>query len=103
MNAKETKEEFRPCPFCGKSNHEMTLDKRYLWLSCDKYSEFIEPIPLDLNENAYCWKLLDEKDQQIKALVEALEKINENCHGDSVVYSRVALSQFREAIKQEKI
>ncbi len=40
---------------------------------------------------------------EVKALVEALEKINENCHGDSVVYSRVALSQFREAIKQEKI
>lgn len=36
-----------------------------------------------------------------KPLVDALEKINTICHGDCVVYSRVALEQYRKNILGE--
>lgn len=37
-----------------------------------------------------------------KPLVDALEKISTICHGDGVVYSRVALEHYRKNILGEK-
>lgn len=53
-------------------------------------------------ENESLKAKLAETERKLRIAVEELEKINMNCHGDSVVYSRIALSQIKGEVNEEK-
>lgn len=107
-------EELKKCPQCGgpvkHNDHEigfmcvaceMDLYEGYAEWWCYKEISHLKSALQELHkEICFLSGALQAKDAEIAELVKALEKINKQCHGDAVVYSRFALAAHKEGTEK---
>ena len=67
-----TDKELKPCPFCGMDKKDLPSAGKGLTISCGCFPNNFETgdgyISSYRWQNAYCWKLISEKDARIKEL-----------------------------------
>ncbi len=105
-------ESVKPCPFCGKQAlssmgeswcpdcdhimlNDMVWDEAYCWKEISKLTQTLA------TERDAFGKRETELMRANRIYREALEKIQKHCHGDSIVYARVALQVRPEGLSAQ--